>query len=714
MERLTAVGRVVCGRKTKWLVLAFWLVLVVAVGPLAGQLTEVQENDSTQWLPADSEAVRVIERQREILPAELAPAVIVYERPSGITPADQATAAADADRLAQLSGLAGDVTGPFPSEDGEALQIVVPIALGDDGWAGGADNPVVGVTDQVREVVGTGTGGLSVHVAGPAGLIAGSAEAFEGLDSTLLFATVLVVLLILLLVYRSPVLWLVPVFCAGFALMVSQAAIYLLAEGAGLTINAQSAGIVTILVFGVGTDYALLLIARYREELRQHPDRHDAMRAALSRSASAMLAGAATTAFAMLCLLFATMSSTRGLGPVVAIAVVFPLLVMGTLLPAVLVILGRWVFWPVKPKLGSPDPAHTGRWAGLGQRIARRPRLVWVGTAVVLGAMALGLVQLDSGALSTEEQFVDRPDFITGQEVLGEHFPAGAGQPVVVVGDATAAAELAAALAGTSGIAAVSQPLVSGDLVYLEGTMRDQPDSPAAEQTVRQVRDAVHAVPGADGIVGGMTATNLDMSEANRQDVLRIVPLVLLVVLLILALLLRAVVAPLVLVATVVLSFAAALGISTLVFQQVFGFATVDTTIPLFVFVFLVALGIDYNIFLMTRIRQEAQRHSMARATVTGLAATGGVITSAGLVLAATFLVFASLPLVAFVQLGFAVALGILLDTFVVRSVLVPALNLDLGRRMWWPGRLSARPDPPEPEQPAEGQPAADPLAAPR
>jgi RND superfamily putative drug exporter len=696
MERVAGFGRLVCGRRTKWLVLVFWLVLVGAAGPLAGQLADIQENDSTQWLPADSEAAQVIELQRQIQSAELAPAVIVYERPSGILPGDEATATAHASTLSGLSGLAGEVVGPVPSEDGQALQIVVPIALGEDGWAGGASNPVVGVVDAVREIVGTGAGGLAIHVAGPAGLIAGSAEAFEGLDSTLLFATVTVVLIILLLVYRSPVLWLLPVICAGFALSVSQAAIYLLASSTGLNVNAQSAGIVTILVFGVGTDYALLLIARYREELRRTADRHDAMRTALSRATPAILASCATLAVAMLCLLFATMNSTRGLGPVVAVAVLFPLLAMTTLLPALLVILGRWVFWPRKPVLGSPGTTGSGMWARLGQRISHRPRFIWVGTAVVLGALALGLTQLEANGLTTEEQFVDRPDFITGQEVLGEHFPAGKGQPVVVIGNADRSSELVAAFTGTSGIVEVTSPLLSDGLVYLEGTLRDQPDSEAANETVLRVRDAVQAVSGADAKVGGMTATTLDMNQANSQDIRLIAPLVLIVVLLILGLLLRAVVAPLVLVATVVLSFATALGISTLVFQNVFGFESSDSSFPLFVFVFLVALGIDYNIFLMTRIREESQRTGMRQATLTGLAATGGVITSAGLVLAATFAVFASLPLVSFVQLGFAVALGILLDSLIVRSVLVPALNFDLGRFMWWPSRLAARREEPD------------------
>ena len=497
------------------------------------------------------------------------------------------------------------------------------------------------------------------------------------------------VVVLLLLTYRSPVLWLLPLLSAGVALAASEGVVYLLARHAGLTVNAQSAGILVVLVMGAGTDYALLIVARYREELRRHRDRHEAMAYALHRAGPAILASAATVAVGMLCLLAAEMNSTRGLGPVCAAGVVIALLAMVTLLPALLVICGRWVFWPAKPHFGTAEPTESGVWARIGQGIARRPRTVWIGTTLALGAMALGLLGLKADGLSTAGAFTSTPDSVVGQQVLGRHFPAGAGTPVVVIARASAAAPVRQALARTPGVTAPTPPLVKDGYVFLEATLSTAPDSQAARDTVDRVRAAVHAVPGADAAVGGNTAVLLDTRRAAQHDDKAIIPLVLLVVLVILALLLRAVVAPLLLIATVVLSFAAALGVSTQVFTHLFHFSGEDSAFPLFVFVFLVALGIDYNIFLMTRVREEAEKRGTRRGALAGLAATGGVITSAGLILASTFAVLGTLPMVAFAEIGFAVCLGVLLDTLVVRSVLVTALCMDTGRHMWWPSRLS-------------------------
>jgi RND superfamily putative drug exporter len=405
----------------------------------------------------------------------------------------------------------------------------------------------------------------------------------------------------------------------------------------------------------------------------------------------------------MLCLLFAEMNSTKGLGPVLAIGIVVGLSAMLTLLPALLVIMGRWVFWPVRPLHGSAEPSTSGVWARVGRGISRHRRVTWVATSVVLGAMAVGVVQLNAVGLSNKDAFRGTPDSIVGEAVLAKHFPAGAGSPVVVVSEAAAGAQVRAAFAATSGIvpASVAQPKILGGHAYLEGTLTAAPDSPAANTTVDRVRDRVHAVPGAHALVGGSTAIQLDAERAAHRDGIVIIPIVLVVVFVILALLLRALVAPIVLIATVVLSFAAAMGASALVFRHGFGYPGTDASFPLYVFVFLVALGIDYNIFLMTRVREEAARFDTRRAALIGLAATGGVITSAGLVLAGTFSVLATLPVTGFAEIGFAVAFGVLLDTIVVRSILVTALNLDLGRRMWWPSALARRPTPPEPLEPA-------------
>ena len=680
----------VCGRWTKWIVLGLWVVVLAVAGPLAGKLTEVQKNDNSAWLPGSAEATKVADLQTRFNPDDIAPAVIVYERSGGLTAADQAKAAADVARLQQVPGVSGQVIGPVPAEDRQALRTIVPIKIDADGW-----EQIVGVVDDVKEVTGASANGLGIFLTGPAATAADSAEAFEGIDGTLLYTTLAVVTIILLITYRSPVLWLFPIISAGVALTASQAVIYLLAKHAGLVVNAQSAGILTVLVFGAGTDYALLLVARYREELRRHEDRHEAMALALHRAGPAIIASAATVAVGMSCLTLAELNSTSGLGPVSALGIVVGLLAMVTLLPALMVICGRWLFWPVRPKQGSAEPTATGVWARLGARIARRPRVVWATTAVVLGAMSLGLLQLEANGLSQADQFTSKPASVTGEEALARHFPAGQGQPVIVIGQNSAAAQIRTTVAATPGISSVGDPVVRDDLVMFEAVLDSAPDSDAAMATIERVRDAVHPVGGAQ--VGGMTAMTLDINAANDHDNRLIIPLVLLVVLVILGILLRAVVAPLLLIATVVLSFAAALGVSALVFRHVFGFGGEDTSFLLYVFVFLVALGIDYNIFLMTRVREESQQHGTRRGAQIGLAATGGVITSAGIVLAGTFAALASLPLVAFAEIGFAVAFGVLLDTLVVRSVLVTALTLDLGRWMWWPSKLTAIRDVPEP-----------------
>ena len=544
-----------------------------------------------------------------------------------------------------------------------------------------------------------------MHVTGPAGFAADSSGAFDGIESTLLYAAAGVVIVMLLLTYRSPLLWLLPVASAGVALTVAQAVVYLFVDRMGLTVNAQSSGILTVLVFGAGTDYALLLVARYREELRRHGDRHQAMAVALHRASPAIIASGATVAIGMLCLLFATIRSSSGLGPVAAVGIVVGLLVMLTLLPALLVLFGRWVFWPRVPRLGDGEAASAGFWARVGDRIARRPRRTWAVTAVLLAAATVGVTQLNATGLAPEGSYTRPQPAVEGAAVLAEHFDGGAGQPVVVIADAEHAAAVRDAFAATEGIdpATVTEPVAIGGYAYLEGTLTSAPDSDEAYDTVDRARDAVSAVPEANALVGGSTAVTLDMERAAWRDSQVVIPLMLLAVFLILMVLLRAVVAPLVLIGTVVLSFGAALGISALVFRNIFGFEGADAQLPLFVFTFLVALGIDYNIFLMTRVREEVERVGHRRGSLVGLAATGGVITSAGLVLAGAVAVMGTLPLTTFVEIGFAVAFGVLLDTIIVRSVLVTALNLDIGPAMWWPSKLARRRELPDAvEAPAE------------
>jgi RND superfamily putative drug exporter len=692
------------GRVTQWVVLGAWILLLVVAAPLAGKLTDVQDNQASSWLPASAESTKALERLAAFQDQNDIPTLVVYQRDSGLRPADLTQIASQVGRIEKLDGAVparGPQGTPLPpqalvqvSSDGQVAQAVVTFNFGVNGW-----NKLPDVADQIRSIATLP--GVTTHLAGPGGQAADSAEAFSGLDGRLLLFTVIVVVLILLVTYRSPVLWLLPVISAGVALTTAQAVIYLLAKHADLTVNGQSQGILTVLVFGAGTDYALLLVARYREELRRHEDRHEAMAVALHRAAPAIIASASTVVLAMVCLLVAEMNSTAGLGPVAAIGIAVGLLVMLTLLPALLVITGRWIFWPDRPRFGSTEPTSGGFWSRVGTRIAARPRRVWAGTALVLAAMSLGMFSLNAHGLSTADSYTKDFDSIQGQRVLAAHDLTDTSTPLMVLADAGAATRVRQELTGLPGLGRPLDPVVKGGTALVSVPLTDDPTSQAAFDTVDRVRARLHALEGSDALVGGASATTADIETASAHDNLVIIPLVLLVVLLVLMALLRSLLSPLLLIATVVLSFGASLGASALLFRHVFGFAGADASLPLFVFVFLVALGIDYNIFLMTRVREETPVHGTRRASRIALGATGGVITSAGMVLAATFLVLATMPLVAFAEIGIAVALGVLLDTLIVRSVLVTALNLDLGSRIWWPSRLDRDPahrDEPAPE----------------
>jgi RND superfamily putative drug exporter len=688
------------GRVAKWVVLALWAALLVPALMLAGKLGDVEENDNSAWLPGDAESTAVVERAEKFRPADTVPAIVVYDRPEGITSADMAKARADAEAFKGVGKVVGQPQGPLKAQDGKAIQIVVQVQKDKTGWAG-----IGKVVDAMTEVGEENAGGLGFHITGPAGYASDSIKAFSG-GGGLTAITALVVVVILLLTYRSPVLPLLPLLTAGVALITSEAVIYLLAKNAGLTVNTQTSFILTVLVFGAATDYALLLTSRYREELRRHEDRHEAMAEALHRSGPAIIASAATVAVSLMLLTLATLNSTQGLGPACAIGVLVGLLAMVTLMPALLVICGRWIFWPVKPSHGSAGATNEGIWTRVGTAVSGRPRIVWIGTALALGVMAIGVFGLKADGLSNKDQFTNRPQMAVGEEIKSRHFPAGSGDPIYVVAKAASAEQVNTALSGVPGVAEVSPPMVKGGEAMILGELKDAPSSTAAMRTVEQARTAAHKIDGADAQVGGNTAIMLDTREAAARDSKVIIPLVLVMVFLILALLLRAIVAPLLLMATVVLSFAAALGVSSLVFNHVFHFAGADASFPLLTFVFLVALGIDYNIFLVTRVREVTLLHGTRRGALIGLSTTGGVITSAGLVLAGTFAAMASLPLVFAAELGFAVAFGVLLDTMIVRSVLVTALTLDVDRWMWWPGKLFRHHDDP---QPPAGKPDLEP-----
>jgi RND superfamily putative drug exporter len=690
------------GRVTKWIVLVAWIVIFVVAGSLSSKLTGVQNNEASSWLPASAESTKVLEELSSTVDPNEIPTLVVYHRDSGLTDDDFAAMDEQAAEISHIDGVTDEgVLSPnvaqeqnipvqLVSDDGQVAYLYFTFNFGQNGW-----NDIPPAADDVREIAQID--GVTVHLAGYGGQAADSAEAFEGIDTNLILATLVVVIVILLLTYRSPFLWLLPIVGAVVAFVTSSGVVYLLARYADLTVNAQSQAIMGILVIGAGTDYALLLVARYREELRRHEDRHEAMAFALHRAAPAILASSATVAVGMLCLSFAELNSTAGLGPVNAVAIAVTFLVMVTLLPALLVICGRWVFWPKRPTFGSEEPNSTGFWARVGNRIAPRPRRVWVVTAGLLAIACLGLFSLDASGLSTADTYTKEFDSIKGQQLLTDHQLADNSNTIQVVANTDSVPDVSAALADVDGLGepGPAQDLGSGRS-YFEATINADISSPEAFAIVESSREAVHDVSGADARVGGGAAFYLDTKVAATRDNKVIIPIVLIVVFLILVGLLRALTAPLILMATVVLSFGAALGISALLFEYVFGFAGSDPGFPLFAFVFLVALGVDYNIFLMTRVREETATRGTRQGSVVALASTGGVITSAGFVLAATFLVLGSIPVVFLAEIGIAVALGVLLDTLIVRSVLVTAINLDLGGKIWWPSKLDRGDAPPD------------------
>ena len=812
-----SIFAVPAGRRSKWVVLLVWvLALFITFGTnLPGKFAEAEDNESTSFLPGDAESTEVLTAAEELQGGELAPAVIVYRREGGLTAADRAKIAADAGRLTeerfpgvvpdgataasggqgsggaepggaagQPEGCAGPTTplpdqpddyapfvGPVCSEDGNAA-IVTAYIRGD-----GQGDTILDPVDFWRDAVSDPGGGLEVKLTGGAGYGADAITVFENINGTLLLAAVTLVVVLLILIYRSPIFFLIPLGAVMFAEILSRAIGYGISE-AGVTVNGQSSSIMSILVLGAGTDYALLIVARYREELHHTEDRHQAMRAAMRSAGPAVFASAATVIAALLCLSIARVNGTSGMGPFGAMGVGCAAISMLTLLPALLTIFGRRAFWPFVPhtpdweglrhepagalgrrivegsRFGALLPVFGGMlvvflllplvilnallralvsavtrgraslpslivgpldrrifqpyelrrvrhehladethgfWKRVGDRVAARPVRVLVGSTAVLLVMCAGLAFLSTD-LTTNDSYRTEVESVEGQELLARSFPAGASAPADVIvppgGDVEA---VTSALEETEGIESVSPPVAEGERgVLVQATLDPPPYSTEAFDLVEPIREAANgAVEGT--VVGGASAVEFDVREAAAWDSAVIPPIVLVVVFLILVLLLRAVVAPLILIATVIISFLAALGVGYLVFDLVFDFPGSDPSLPLFAFVFLVALGVDYNIFLVARAREETLKHGTREGMLRALAVTGGVITSAGIVLAGTFSVLALLPLVFLTEIGFVVAFGVLLDTFLVRSVLVPALVLQIGPKVWWPSKLAQR-----------------------
>jgi RND superfamily putative drug exporter len=542
---------------------------------------------------------------------------------------------------------------------------------------------------------------LTTHVTGFGGIFADLFGAFGSIDSTLLLTTLLVVSIILIIVYRSPLLWILPLFSAITALSVAGTIVYYAAKADLLDLNGQSQGILSVLVLGAATDYALLLIARYREELHHHESRYEAMRISLKGVIEPILASGSTVIAGLLVLLLSDLSGNRGLGPVGAIGVAVSMITVLTFLPALLVVFGRWIFWPKIPKFDDVDEQLSGTWAKIGNAVERNPKRIWISTALLLVIFAGFSFTLKADGLANTEAFTKRTDSVIGLEKLGEHFPSGEGSPVEIVVKQNDVARATTALLTVDNVAFV-EPVVAGQKipgaptppikivdgqVLLNATLKVAPDSVEARNTIPLIRDAVHAID-KEILVGGGTAVQFDTDVASRHDNRVIIPIVLIIIGIILGLLLRSILAAALLLLTVVLSFMATLGVCQLVFENVFGFKGADASFPLFTFIFLVALGIDYNIFLMTRVREESLKLGTRKGVIKGLTVTGGVITSAGIVLAATFAVLGVLPLVFLAQLGFAVAFGVLLDTIIVRSLLVPALVHVIGPKIWWPSKM--------------------------
>jgi RND superfamily putative drug exporter len=729
-----------------------WLALAGFGGPTFGKISDVSTNDQASFLPASAESTQVAALVPEFAGSDDIPAIVIAARDGGLTDADLAFLETFAGVAAGVEGVGDRLSPVIPSEDGEAAEIIVPIA-----------SEIADTVAALTALLEDAPDGLDAYVTGPAGFTADLVAGFAGIDGILLLTALAAVLVILVIVYRSPLLPFIVLGTAVFALCGAILLVYALAAADLVTINGQVQGILFILVIGAATDYALLYVARYREALRDHSKRWDATWAALRGSFEPILASGLTVIAGLLCLLLSDLNSNKALGPVAAIGIVFSLLAALTLLPALMLAAGRVAFWPTKIRglsnaaegdaprglrsaaegeaprgLRSAAEGDASRnpdagrfWPAVARLIARRARLVWSLSLAVLLIASAGLALFRADGVPQSELVLGESPARDGQVLLGEHFPAGSGSPAIIVGDEDLLTELADAAAGLDGVDGVEalsansptgtmpvgsdaepfpfptlvplEPTVVDGQVMLRATLTDAADSAAAEVTIRELRDAVHAVDEA-ALVGGVTALAYDTDQTAIRDRTVIIPVVLLVILVILILLLRSLIAPLVLVGSVIVSFAAALGVSALVFSGLFGFPGADPSVPLFGFVFLVALGVDYNIFLMTRVREESLKYGTREGVLRGLTVTGGVITSAGIVLAATFAALGVIPILFLAQIAFIVAFGVLLDTLIVRSLLVPAAIHDLGRFSWWPSRLfredgSSREDGPTPQR---------------
>lgn len=717
-------------RPSRWLrigipalLVLIWVGVGSVGGPYFGKVDEVASNDQSSFLPESADATRVAERLPDFLGDEAIPAVLVVTGDGELTDDQLAEVQTLVDEIANIDGVLDGVSPPVVSDDGEAVQVFIPID---------SSGEVREIVEEIRTLVTDDLQApLEGWVTGPAGFTSDLVKGFLGIDGLLLIVALVAVFVILVIVYRSPLLPILVLMTSTFALTVALLVVWWLAYAGVFVLNGQVQGILFILVIGAATDYALLYVARFREAIGEGEQRWNATLRAWKGSFEPILASGGTVIAGLLILLLSDLATNRALGPIASIGIAFAMLSALTFLPALLALFGRVAFWPFIPKHGLaelPDDFTKpvkGFWPRQARLIARRSRPVWIITTVALLVAALGVTQFKADGVASSDLVLGYSEARDGQNVLAEHFPAGSGSPVYVIVPESELAAAVTILDDSAGIDSVSvasedspsgqapvsvengepvftafgppgtpapSPTVSDGDVLVIATLTDAADSVEAEQTVRDLRVAFTDELG-DGValVGGVTATDVDSNDTSIRDRTVIIPIVLVVILLILMLLLRAVLAPVLLILTVVVSFGSALGVSALVFDYVLGFPGADPAVPLYGFVFLVALGVDYNIFLMSRVREESLVHGTRRGILRGLVATGGVITSAGLVLAATFAALGAIPILFLAQLAFIVAFGVLLDTFVVRSLLVPALSYDIGRAIWWPSKLWRR-----------------------
>lgn len=701
--------------------LIVWFIAAAIGGPTFGKLSSVSSNDQASFLPASAESTTALDWQKKFTDSGSIPAVVVIESDAKI----ERSAITDFVELgkkmgavdgveAPQSGEDTSVIGPIPSEDGYAIEFIVPIS--------GTDGVRAVIADLRAVVAAEVTDGMKGYVTGPAGLTADLVNAFGGIDGILLLVAGGAVFLILLLVYRSIILPFLVLLTAVFALCAAILLVFAFASWGWISLSGQSQGILSILVIGAATDYSLLLVARFKEALGHTQSRWNAIMIAWRAAWEPIVASGATVIIALLCLLFSDLNSNKSLGPIAAIGIVFSLLATLTLLPTFLVLFGRVAFWPIMPKFvadSDREPAAkgelrglvgvTGIWRRVGTLIARKPRITWVVALTLLVAGGAGILQLQANGVPQTDFILTQSDAVDGQAVLAKHFDAGSGSPVIVITSEASAATIVSELDATKGISSASvytgggrpsmdptapkpDPVVRDGRVLVNAVLDYEADSDQAEALVRDLRKTLPAIDDTV-LVGGVTAIALDTNDTSQSDLAKIIPIVLLVILLILMLLLRSIVAPVLLILSVVISYGTALGVSALVFNHVFGFPGADAAVPLFGFVFLVALGVDYNIFLMTRVREESLRLGTRAGILRGLGVTGSVITSAGVVLATTFAALAVIPILFLAQIAFIVAFGVLVDTIIVRSLLVPALSYDIGKAIWWPSKLSRAED---------------------